>query len=368
MTVRDVQEIMETWAPPDTAWERDNVGLQCGRPDARVRRILVALDVTEEIVREARRKKADLIISHHPLLFKPLRTVIPANTTGRCIESLLRHRITLYSAHTNLDFASGGTSHALAETLGLRDVGFLHSPFALQKKIVTFVPASHVDAVARAMADAGGGKIGNYEDCSFRSAGTGTFRGNRESHPRIGRSGVVERVEEYRVEMIVPQRNVDAVVRALKRAHPYEEVAYDIYPCENPSKEHGMGVIGMLDRPIPLRSFLAIVKRSLDAKRLRWTGDPRRQIRKVAACGGSGSDLIDAAIQQGADVFITADVRYHSFHDVAGRMALIDAGHYETEAPVIGAVTRRLANELRRRNERVPVIAAASITNPVFFA
>ena len=356
---------MEAWAPLDIAWERDNVGLQTGDPDTRVRGILVALDVTESIVTEALRRGANLIVSHHPLLFRPLRSVTSGTSQERCLGALLRNRVALYSAHTNLDFARGGTSFALADALGVTTEGFLRTPFRLQNKIVTFVPPSHAEAVASAMTAAGAGVIGEYESCSFRGEGKGTFRGGARSRPAVGRKGTLEQVKEIRLEMVAPRRAVRGVVRAMTEAHPYEEVAYDVYALENPAGEYGMGAVGTLRRKVPLRTFLATVRRSLKTPALRWSGDPRTPVHRVALCGGSGSDLLGDAVASGAEAFVTADVRYHTYQEAEGRIALIDAGHFETEIPVVAAMVERLRRETLRGGERIPVRAASGSTNPV---
>jgi dinuclear metal center YbgI/SA1388 family protein len=367
MKVRDIQSVIEGWAPREIAWERDNVGLQVGDLAADVAGVLVALDVTERIIAETRQKKANLLISHHPLLFKPIRSVTPHSWTGKCILALVQGGINLYSAHTNLDFTRGGTSFALAQALDLHDVDFLYKSYQLQKKIVTFVPADHVQKVADAMADAGAGRIGNYDRCSFRTPGTGTFQGNAASSPTVGKRGKLESIEEVRLEMIATQWQLPSIVRAMKGAHPYEEVAYDVYAVENKSTDYGMGIIGELERPVKLKPFLSRVKRALGASGLRCTGDPDKRIRRVAACGGSGSDLTEEAIAQHADVFITADVKYHSFHDAGDRIALIDAGHYETEHPVIQSVVNKLKQDLQHAGEQIPVHAAQTSTNPVHY-
>jgi len=365
MTVRGIQEIMEAWAPLDIAWERDNVGLQTGDPDTPVRGILVALDVTEGIVAEALRRGANLIVSHHPLLFRPLRSVTAGSAQERCLGELLRKRVSLYSAHTNLDFTRGGTSFALARALGVAAEGFLRTPYRLQCKIVTYVPPSHADAVAAAMASAGAGVIGAYDHCSFRGDGNGTFRGGAGSHPALGRKERLERVQEVRLEMAAPRRALAGVVRAMTEAHPYEEVAYDIYALENTSGEYGMGAVGTLSRNVSLREFLARARRALKAPALRWSGDPRASVRRVALCGGSGSELLSDAVASGAEVFVTADVRYHTYHEAEGRIALVDAGHFETEIPVVAAVVERLRREIQSRGARVSVHAASQSTNPV---
>ena len=214
MKVRDLAAILEEWAPPEIAWEGDNVGLQVGRGDDPVRGVLVALEVTDAVIREARQRRASLIVSHHPLVFRPLRAVATDTPEGRRIAELLRHGIALFAAHTNLDFVSGGTSFALAERLGISGATFLHTPYRVQKKIVTFVPEADVERVAGAMARSGAGSIGNYEACSFRIAGEGTFRGDAASNPAVGRRETMERVRETRLEMVVPGPRVAGVVAA----------------------------------------------------------------------------------------------------------------------------------------------------------
>ena len=365
MNVRDIQGLIESWAPGEIAWERDNVGLQCGDPQAEVQRILVALDVTEDVVAEAHRRKADVLITHHPLLFRPVKSIHPGTPTGRCLRALIAGKISLLSAHTNLDFTRGGTSFALAEALGLERVEFLHRPYRTQKKIVTFVPASHVDAVATAMAEAGAGVIGNYERCSFRTSGTGTFQGNASSDPAVGRRGVLEEVPEVRLEMVVQQWDVDRVARALIGAHPYEEPAYDVLSSEAPITSFGMGVIGTLPRAMDPAAFLRTMKKVLGVASVRSTPFHTDKVRRVAACGGSGADLLGEAVRQGADLFVTADVKYHAFHDALGEIILVDAGHWETEFPVIRVLAARLDKEIRRRTRRIPVIVATTPTNPV---
>ncbi len=365
MTVQDIQRIIEEWAPPSIAWDRDNVGLQVGNPSDTVRGVLVALDVTSRVVAEARRRRCNLIVTHHPLLFRPPRAITTENAAGRIIRDLLAGRMSLVSAHTNLDFTGGGTSFALAETLDLEDVEFLHSPYRRQKKIVTFVPATHVEQVSSAMADAGAGQIGNYDHCSFQTAGTGTFRGNEDTQPAVGQRHRLERVSEIRLEMVVDESELPGVVAALRRAHPYEEAAFDIFPTENVDRRSGMGIIGLLRKPVSLRRFLAQIKTALGVPSVRFTGNAARQIRLVAACGGSGADLLGEAVRRGADAFVTADVKYHAFHDAEGSIALIDAGHYETEYPVVQALVKRLGKKLRDTDNKIPVRAASSSTNPI---
>jgi dinuclear metal center YbgI/SA1388 family protein len=365
VTVRDVVAVVHAWAPPEIAWEKDNIGLQVGDASAGVRGILVTLDVTLQVIAEAKSKGCNLIVSHHPLVFRPLKTITPADPVGRCVGELVRQKIALVVAHTNLDFTLGGTSSALADALGLERQGFLTTPYALRSKVVTFVPAADAEAVARAMSDAGGGRIGDYDECSFRTEGTGTFFGGASTSPAVGRRERLEKVPETRLEMTVPRQALGRVIRALVHAHPYEEPAYDIIPLANTEEGYGMGVIGELDRPVPLRRFLVDIRKALGIAAPRYTGDPAAVIRRVAVCGGSGSELLDDAIAARADAFVTADIRYHAYRDAEGRIALIDAGHYETEFPVVRAVVERLAAAVGTRGERIAVRGTQRSTNPV---
>jgi dinuclear metal center YbgI/SA1388 family protein len=368
MTVQEIMDVLEHWAPTEIAWERDNSGLQCGVRSARVRGILVTLDPTVEAVEEARRLGANMIVSHHPLLFHSLRSVDPSERVGKILALLLKYGIALYGAHTTVDFTQGGTSHVLAERLGLTGVEFLHRSHRLQRKLVTFVPRPSADRVASAMAAAGAGIIGNYDHCSFRAPGTGTFRGSAAAHPAVGQTGRLEKVEEIRLEVVVPAPRMQRVLHALRGAHPYEDVAFDIYPTENISPEYGAGVIGELLRPATLRAFLGRIKRSLRAPRLRWSGSSRTLIKRVAVCGGSGGELLEGAVAGGAQAFVTADVRYHAFRDAEGRIALIDAGHYETELPVVEAIARRLKQGITAREAAVTVRTSRTTTNPVQYS
>ncbi len=367
MTVGEVLRVVEAWAPRAVAWERDNVGLQCGDLSGRVNSILVSLDATPGSVREAVRSRCDLLITHHPLLFRPLQRIDTASLQGRLLRTLLSHRIALAAAHTNLDFSVGGTSHALAQALGLREVQFLRPTGPPLKKVAVFVPASHASAVASAMAGAGAGVIGNYDQCSFRLQGVGTFRGNEHSSPRIGSKGTLEHADETRIEMIAPSWRVASVLRAIKAVHPYEEPACDVFTTDVADSRYGMGLLGSLPHGESVSVFLRRVKRALGVTTLRTTAAGRRTIRRVAVCGGAGSELLEDALGHDAHAFVTSDVKYHTFHDATGRILLVDAGHYETENPVIPVLVSRLREEFRTRKVRVAVRAARTVTNPVVY-
>lgn len=368
MVLREIRQILEAWAPPDIAWEHDNIGLQVGSLSTNVRTILVALDVTDEVVKEAQEKNIDLIVSHHPLLFHPLHSVNTSDRIGRLAASLLKNRIAVYSAHTNLDFTQGGVSVALAKALLLRDIGILQKNQRVLKKISVFVPGKHVDAVTEAMASAGAGRIGNYDWCSFRAEGLGTYMPNSRARPYQGHSGRLERAVETRLEMTVSAWNLQTVVDAMIAAHPYEEVAYDVYDLVNASQSHGAGAIGTLSTALSLEKFLTHVRQRLHAPAIRYAGKSGRKIRRVAVCGGSGSDLLPVAIEQRADAFVTADVRFHKFHEADGQLVLIDAGHFETECHVVPEIVNYLKDQFALRKEKMKVMASRSSRNVVQYS
>jgi len=363
MTIKEIEQIVEAWAPTWTAWERDNVGLQIGDRTRKISKVLVALDVTEQVVLEARSAKVDLIVSHHPLLFRPQSSVTSASAVGRMLLKLAESKIAVYSAHTNLDFTRHGVSFALAGALGLRNIGFLSPLKGTLAKVVVFVPAPYADRVADAMSSAGAGVIGDYGACSFRTEGTGTFRGSARTKPFVGKAGNLERVDEVRLEMVAPRARTQAVVAAMKRAHPYEEAAYDLYHLDNEDPNYGMGAVGSLSAAQSLKSFLKRTKRVLHAEALRYSGDLRKQVKRVAVCGGSGSDLLSSAADAGADVFVTADVRYHAFHE-AGNIALVDAGHWETEQLILEPLAVRLRQAATKMKKRLDVSVTKYSTNP----
>jgi dinuclear metal center YbgI/SA1388 family protein len=362
MTVNDIAAILEEWAPRWTAWERDNVGLQIGDGARAVARVLVTLDVTPNVVAEAMSKNVGLIISHHPILFRPTAAITASTSEGQSILRLIENRIAVYATHTNLDASRWGVNIALAERLGLSNIRFLVPLKEQMMKIAVFVPASHVDRISAAMAEAGAGVIGEYDSCSFRLRGTGTFRGSTASNPFAGMPGRLESIEEVRLEMIAHRSQSHEIIERMKAVHPYEEVAYDLYPLLNDDPNHGMGAVGELRKAISLKEFLSKVKRTLTAKALRHTGSLRRKIKRVAVCGGSGSDFLPQAIAANADVFVTADVRYHAFHSAENRIALVDAGHWETEHVVL----EPLADRLRKATGKgVQVFVTQHSTNPI---
>lgn len=366
-TVGEIAAAIEAWAPPASAQSYDNVGLQIGRSDRPVKRALIALDATPAVLEQAKREHIELVITHHPLIFRPLRSLTPSSLPGGLALAIAEQGIALYAAHTNLDAAHGGVSFALARSLGLKDVTFLQRTPDTLHKLVTFVPADHADSVREALARAGAGRIGEYDACAFVSAGTGFFRAGDAANPFIGKpGGGIERADERRIEVEVARWDLARAIAAMKSVHPYEEVAYDVYPVAQASSRNGMGAVGDLEAPEPLSIFLERVATGLQTPALRFAGEPAAEISRVAVCGGSGGDLVSAAQSAGAHVFVTADVTYHRFFesmDQSGvvRMAIVDAGHYETEAMAEELLRSRLAPQF----PAVEFVRASSPTTPV---
>jgi len=357
---------MEEWAPPGIAWERDNVGLQIGDAADEVTGAIAALEVTPEVVQEAVKKECNLIITHHPLIFKPLQNLTSKTLSGKLALDIARNKLNLYSAHTNIDFTRDGVNFALGNKLGLQNIEFLHQESGTMKKITVFVPPDYVEPVTNAMTKAGAGIIGDYEACSFQIRGTGTFRPLKGAQPFSGEVGKLQHEDEVRVEMVMPAWKASAVVTAMIDAHPYDEVAYDVYPNEAIDPAYGAGVIGSLPDSMPVDDFIAHVKNSVNIPAVRWTRGHSSTVARVAVCGGSGSELMPAAVQKKADAFVTADIKYHTFHEARGIIHLIDAGHFETEVFVVDVIVHRLKK--RFEDAQTKFYATSYITNPITYS
>ena len=341
-----VMEAMDRLAPRQLAAQWDNVGLLAGSPAQDVHKIMVTLDVTLAVVEQAIASGADLIIAHHPLLLKPIQSLRTDSPQGKLIAAILRSGIAVFAAHTNLDIADGGVNDVLAAKLQLTDVRSLAVDMTDELlKLVVFVPQTHAQAVHDALAKAGAGHIGHYSHCMFQAEGKGTFMPLAGAEPFIGRQGQLEQVAEIRLETILPAKIRRRVVSALLKVHPYEEVAYDLYSLKNPGATYGLGRIGRLTAPVALNDLAAMVKDSLQVAFVRITGKSAKTITTVAVCGGSGAGLLHKAVFAGADVLITGDVKYHEAQEaVTAGIALIDAGHFATEQPIVSAVATYLAD------------------------
>ncbi len=368
MTIGQVIKYLEQWAPPGVAWESDNIGLQVGDPDAELSKILVCLELTEQALDEAIDNGCNLIISHHPFIFRPLKNInTKTSYHGILIKKLLTNDISLFSAHTNLDYTKGGVSFVLAEKLGLTNIDFLNYAEANQVKLVVFIPEKNTEEVAAKLFEAGAGIIGEYSKCSFRTEGTGTFEGSADSEPVIGKKESFEKVNETRAEFIVNKWSLGKVLAALNESHPYEEPAYDIYPVANKNMNYGEGATGFLKDEIEQSEFIEYVSKKLNLNGLRYTTGKNKKIKKVAVCGGSGAGLVNDAIRSGADALITADIKYHTFFDAKGLIMLIDAGHYETEIFITDEIKERLEEYFKQKNEQIEVKNFSGSTNPIMF-
>ena len=364
MTVKEFQKAFERIAPPAVAWKSDNVGIQIGKEHDTITGALVALDATIEVALDAKKKKANLVVTHHPLLFHPLKNITPNSRTGKIVLCFIENNINLYAAHTNLDSVKWGVNFALANTLGLHNVGILSPLQESLMKIVVFVPHDHLENVATAMHEAGAGMFTKYDQCSFRGEGVGTFRGMNDAKPFLGEVGKLEKAKEVKLEMLCESWKVSGVISAMVSVHPYEEVAYDLYPLLNSNTEYGVGAIGDLPKKMNERDFLNYVQKKLETRALRFSAGGTT-IQRVAVCGGSGSEHIAEAIHQNADAVITADLKYHTFQDYENKILLIDAGHYETEQVVLPVLAEKIREILHQNKSTAKVYKTIYSTNPV---
>jgi len=331
MLLNTITKELESIAPLQLQESYDNSGLLIGRPDSVITGVIITLDVTEEILKEAISKKCNLIIAHHPLIFKGIKSITGRNSIERIVEEAIKNDIAIYAIHTNLDNVDNGVNDILCQKLGLINTQILSVKSGLLRKLVTFCPIDHAEKVRESIFNAGAGQIGNYDNCSFNASGEGSFRALEDTNPFVGEKGKLHFEKETRIETIYPVYHERAILKALFEAHPYEEVAYDIYPLANNFKQVGAGMIGELESPKDETEFLKDIKKITGTGCVRHSALTGRKIKKVAVCGGSGSFLIPDALKHQADIFITGDVKYHEFFDAEGKMLIADVGHFESE-------------------------------------
>ena len=366
--IQDLVGLIHKLYAPELAEDWDNVGLQVGDPGRPLDRVMVALDPGLEAVEAARDAGAQALVTHHPLLFKPVKRLTPDDAVGKILWTAVRDDVAIISAHTNLDCAVNGLNSWLAQKMGVEQAIPLQAVAGDYLKLVVFVPVGHEDAVADALFSAGGGQIGAYDQCSFRSRGEGTFRPGPGTQPYIGTLGQREKAEEVRLETIIPKRKLLRVLEKMQKVHPYEEVAYDLLPLQNQVPGAGLGRIGRLAQQTSLGEFAARVKESLGCDHLRLIGADQMPVRKVALCGGSGAFLLQTAHRQGADVLVTGDVKYHEARQAEELgIALIDAGHFATEQLMIEQVTQSLQAAARQLNWGVAFEAYTGEEDPFRF-
>ncbi len=359
--LRSVIEVLETLAPPGFQESYDNSGLLIGNQETECTGILVSLDITEAVLDEAIEKRANMVIAHHPLIFRGIKRITGKDHVERCIIKAIKNDIAIYAIHTNLDNISNGVNAAIAEKIGLVNTSVLMPKESLLQKLVTFVPVDHAEKVRAAIFSAGGGNLGKYSECSFNLEGEGTFMALEGADPFTGEINKRHAEKEVRIEIIFPSFRQQAVINAMKNAHPYEEVAYDILALGNYLSDVGSGMLGELETELSEADFLHHLKNAFGISMVRHTGFSGRMVKKVAVCGGAGVFLLQNAIRAGADVFVTADVKYHEFFDADGRIMLADIGHYESEQFTIGL----LYDVLVQNFPNFAILKTGVNTNPV---
>jgi len=331
MQLKQITQFIESIAPLAFQESYDNSGLIIGQPADEISGILIALDITEEILDEAISKSLNLILVHHPIIFSGLKRLNGRNYIERCVLKAIKNDIAIYAAHTNLDSVFGGVNSKICEKLGLKNCRMLSPIPGFLKKLVTFVPTADAEKVRKTIFDAGAGNIGNYDSCSFNQAGQGSFRGNEQANPYVGEKNQLHFEEEIRIETIFPKHIQSRIISALLEAHPYEEVAYDIYPLDNDYNQVGIGMVGELESPLDELEFLGKLKAAFHCEVIKHTRLLGKSISKVAVCGGSGSSYLSKAMAQKADIYISGDFKYHQFFDAEEQIIIADIGHYESE-------------------------------------
>jgi dinuclear metal center YbgI/SA1388 family protein len=361
MKITDLISVIERYAAPELQEDYDNAGLITGNASWECNGVVCTLDVTVETLKEAKENNCNLIVAHHPIIFRGLKRINGRNYVEQVIIDAIKNDIAIYAAHTNLDNIILGVNGMIAKKLGLKNITILQPKNKMLRRLITFAPTGKAEEVRNAIFAAGAGHIGKYAECSFNSEGTGTFKAGEGADPYVGEIGERHHERETKIEIVYPFYLESQVVKALIDNHPYEEVAYDIFTMDNVHFGIGAGVIGELEEPEEEKDFLKFISGIFDAKGIRHTELLGKPIKKVAVCGGAGSFLIKKAAQMGADLYITADVKYHEFFDAEGKLVLADIGHYESEQFTIDLMHDLLA-------EKFPTFAVLKTkvnTNPV---
>jgi len=361
MRIKEIINFLESVAPLSLQESYDNAGLIIGDQNRDCTGIITTLDVTEQIVEEAIQKKCNLIVAHHPIVFGGLKKITGKNYVEKTVIAAIKNDIAIFAIHTNLDNVIHGVNGKIADLIGLGNRKILKPASATLKKLIVFVPAANAETVRQAIFNAGGGSIGNYSECSFNSEGEGSFKANEGATPFVGEIGKRHLEPEIKIEIIFPEWEKENIITAMKLAHPYEEVAFDIIPLDNSNAAIGAGMIGDLKIPLDEKRFLSDLKNIFNLSVIRHTALTGRKVKKVAVCGGAGSFLISTAIAMGADFYVTGDVKYHEFFDANGRLVIADIGHYESEQFTIDL----LFDILREKFPTFAVLKTGINTNPV---
>jgi dinuclear metal center YbgI/SA1388 family protein len=362
MKIKDITQFLEKIAPPPYQESYDNAGLTVGNTNVEVTGVLVCLDAIESIVDEAIARGCNLIVAHHPIVFKGLKRFTGKSYVERTVIKAIKSDIAIYAIHTNLDNVyHNGVNQKIGEKLGLQDMRILAPKKQILMKLTAFCPKDNTQSVLDALYAAGAGQIGNYKNCSFRTEGVGTFKPTGNANPHIGTLDKDEEVAEHRIEVIFPTHMENKIMNALRAAHPYEEVAYYLHVLENTDLAVGSGIVGNLAQPVSEIDFLQFLKKTMGVGCVKYTALREKPIQKVAVCGGSGGSLLPNAVGAGADIFITADYKYHEFFDADGKIIIADIGHYESEQFTIDL----LGDLIQKEFENLLVFFTKKNTNPV---
>ena len=364
LKIKDIIHYLETLAPPAYQEDYDNSGLITGNSNDTVTGVLIALDCIEAVVDEAIAKKCNLIVAHHPIIFRGLKKLTGKNYIERTVIKAIKNDIAIYAIHTNLDSVITGVNAKIAEKIGLVNTHILKPKINSLSKLTFFVPVENTDQVVNALHEAGAGMIGNYSHCSFITEGTGTFLPNEKAKPTIGQQGEIEKVKENRVEVIFPTHQKSSILKTLIAAHPYEEIAYYLHDLQNIDNEIGAGMIGELAEPIESATFISSLKKNMNVDVVRHTALVKKEVKKIALCGGSGSFLLGDAIRNQADIFISGDFKYHEFFDAEDRIIIADIGHYESEQFTKELIYERLSEKFAN----IALHFTEVITNPIKYA
>ncbi len=363
MKIKDIIAVLEAMAPLAYAEDFDNVGLLTGNAGDDSTGILVCHDALESVIDEAIAKNCNVVVCFHPILFSGLKKITGKNYVERAVIKAIKNDIALYAVHTALDNHKQGVNRIFCDALGLINTKILVPKEGFIRKLVTYTVPENLEAVRNALFDAGAGNIGNYEYCSFNSQGIGTYQGNAESNPEIGAPGEFVEAQEIKIEVTFEKHLESRILKALFSSHIYEEVAYEIYNLENRHQNIGLGMTGELENPMGEKEFLLFVKEKMQAAGIRHSAFTGREVKKVAVLGGSGSFAIKNAIASGADVFLTADLKYHQFYDAEGKLLLADIGHFESERFTMDY----MAEYLSERIKEIPILITGENTNPVCY-
>ncbi len=361
--IHEITTYLNTEIPLQYQESYDNCGLLVGSPDFELKNVLVTLDVTEDVINEAFMNECNLIVAHHPIIFKGLKSITGKNNFERAIIRAIKNDIAIFAIHTNLDNISGGVNFKIAEKLALTNIKILAPKFDSLKKLTVFIPIEKAEEFTKTLHNAGAGNIGNYQECSFTSDGMGTFRPNEKSNPAIGQRNKLEHVRETKIEVILPSHAEKNILTAMQKAHPYEEVAYYLSKLDNQNQNLGSGAIGELPNEMRTEYFLDKIKAVFRAKTIRHTKQIKATVKRIAICGGAGSFLLKNAMAQNADIFISSDFKYHEFFDADDKIMVADIGHYESEQ-----YTKDLLQEIiSEKFPNIAVLLSKANTNPVFY-